>query len=31
MLSRAQGIRAQSFEQAERVVLDIVETIPVPV
>jgi MoxR-like ATPase len=31
ILSRAQGIRAQSFEQAERVVLDIVETIPVPV
>ena len=31
MLSRAQGMRAQSFEQAERIVLDIVETIPVPV
>jgi hypothetical protein len=24
-------MRAQSFEQAERIVLDIVETIPVPV
>ena len=31
MLSRAQGMRTQSFEQAERIVLDIVETIPVPV
>src|SRR6476660_8602188 len=31
MLSRAQGMRMQSFEQAERVVLDIVDTIPVPV
>ncbi|HET7439645.1 MAG TPA: MoxR family ATPase [Nitrospira sp.] len=31
MLSRAQGMRAQSFEQAERIVLDIVDTIPVPV
>ena len=31
MLSRAQGLRAQSFEQAERIVLDIVDTIPVPV
>jgi MoxR-like ATPase len=31
MLSRAQGLRSQSFEQAERIVLDIVETIPVPV
>jgi MoxR-like ATPase len=31
MLSRAQGMRAQSFEQAERIVLDIVETVPVPV
>ena len=31
MLSRAQGMRTQSFEQAERVVLDIVDTVPVPV
>ena len=31
MLSRAQGMRAQSFEQAERIVLDIVDTVPVPV
>lgn len=31
MLSRVQGMRAQSFEQAERIVLDIVDTIPVPV
>jgi MoxR-like ATPase len=31
MLSRAQGMRIQSFEQAERIVLDIVDTIPVPV
>lgn len=31
MLSRAQGMRVQSFEQAERIILDIVDTIPVPV
>ena len=31
MLNRAQGMRMQSFEQAERIVLDIVDTIPVPV
>ncbi len=31
MLNRAHGMRAQSFEQAERIILDIVETIPVPV
>ena len=31
MLSRAQGMRAQSFEQAERIMLDIVDTVPVPV
>jgi MoxR-like ATPase len=31
MLSRAQSMRAQSFEQAERVILDIVDTVPVPV
>ncbi|WP_455388489.1 AAA family ATPase [Petrachloros mirabilis] len=31
MLSRTQGIRGQSFEQAERIVLDIVDTVPVPV
>ena len=31
MLSRAQGMRIQSFEQAEGVILDIVDTIPVPV
>ena len=31
MLSRAQGMRMQSFEQAERIILDIVDTIHVPV
>jgi MoxR-like ATPase len=31
MLSRAQGMRGQSFEQAERIILDIVDTISVPV
>ncbi|HEX6949678.1 MAG TPA: MoxR family ATPase [Nitrospira sp.] len=31
MLNRAQGMRMQGFEQAERIVLDIVDTIPVPV
>jgi len=31
MLSRAQGLRAQSFEQAESIVLDIIDTVPVPV
>jgi MoxR-like ATPase len=31
MVSRAQGMRIQSFEQAERIILDIVDTIPVPV
>jgi MoxR-like ATPase len=31
MLSRAQGMRIQSFEQAERIIVDIVDTIPVPV
>lgn len=31
MLSRAQGMRMQGFEQAERIVLDILDTIPVPV
>ena len=31
MLSRAQGLRMQSFEHAERIVLDIIDTIPVPV
>jgi MoxR-like ATPase len=31
MLSRAQSMRVQSFEQAERIILDIVDTIPVPV
>ncbi len=31
MLSRAQGMRGQSFEQAERIILDIVDTVPVPV
>jgi MoxR-like ATPase len=31
MLSRAQGMRIQSFEHAERIILDIVDTIPVPV
>ncbi len=31
MLSRTQGMRAQSFEQAGRIVLDIIDTVPVPV
>jgi MoxR-like ATPase len=31
MLSRAQGLRVQSFEHAERILLDILDTIPVPV
>jgi MoxR-like ATPase len=31
MLSRAQGMRAQSFDVAERIVIDIIDTIPVPV
>ena len=31
MLNRTQGMRAHSFEQAERIVLDIVDTVPVPV
>jgi MoxR-like ATPase len=31
MLNRTHGMRTQSFEQAERMVLDIVETVPVPV
>jgi MoxR-like ATPase len=31
MLTRTHGMRAQSFDQAERLVLDIVETVPVPV
>ena len=31
MLSRSQGMRGQSLEQAERIVLDIVDTVPVPV
>ena len=31
MLNRAHGMRTQSFEQAERMIVDIVETIPVPV
>jgi hypothetical protein len=31
MLNRAQGLRTQSFEHAERIVLDIIDTIPVPV
>ncbi|HJT21453.1 MAG TPA: MoxR family ATPase [Nitrospira sp.] len=31
MLNRTHGMRTHSFEQAERIVLDIVETIPVPV
>jgi len=31
MLNRTHGMRIQSFEQAERMVLDIVETVPVPV
>lgn len=31
MLSRAQGLRMQSFEHAERIILDIIDTIPVPV
>ena len=31
MLNRTHGMRTQSFEQAERMVVDIVETVPVPV
>ena len=31
MLNRGHGLRVQSFEQAERIVLDIVDTVPVPV
>jgi MoxR-like ATPase len=31
MLSRSQGMRARSFEQAEQTILDIIETLPVPV
>ncbi|RPH76389.1 MAG: ATPase, partial [Nitrospiraceae bacterium] len=31
MLNRTHGMRTQSFEQTERMVLDIVETVPVPV
>lgn len=31
MLGRAQGMRAHSCEQAERIILDIVDTVPVPV
>lgn len=31
MLTRTHGMRTQSFDQAERLVLDIVETVPVPV
>jgi MoxR-like ATPase len=31
MLNRAYGMRTQSFEQAERIILDIVDTVPVPV
>ncbi len=31
MLNRTHGMRTQSFDQAERLVLDIIETVPVPV
>jgi MoxR-like ATPase len=31
MLNRAHGMRANRFEEAERIVLDIVDTVPVPV
>jgi MoxR-like ATPase len=31
MLNRAHGMRAHSLEQAERIILDIVDTVPVPV
>ncbi|WP_173048264.1 MoxR family ATPase [Nitrospira sp. KM1] len=31
MLNRTQGLRAQSFEQAEQIISDILDTIPVPV
>jgi len=31
MLNRTQGMHAESFDQAERIVLDIVDTVPVPV
>ncbi len=30
MLARTQGIRQRSFEQAERIILDLVESVPVP-
>jgi MoxR-like ATPase len=31
ILSRIQGMRGQSFEQAERIIFDIVDTVPIPV
>lgn len=31
MVARAQGIRQRSFEQAERIIQDLVESVPVPV
>ncbi|HEY6085263.1 MAG TPA: ATPase, partial [Nitrospira sp.] len=31
MLNRTHGMRSHSLEQAERIILDIVETVPVPV
>jgi MoxR-like ATPase len=31
MVARSQGIRQRSFEQAERIIQDLVESIPVPV
>lgn len=30
MLSRSQGMRTRNYEQAERIILDILETVPVP-
>ena len=31
MLSRSQGMRARSFEQAEQTILDIIDSLPIPV
>jgi MoxR-like ATPase len=31
MVARAQGLSPRSFEQAERIIQDLIDTIPVPV
>ena len=31
MVTRSQGVRQRSFEQAERIILDLVESVPVPI